>query len=215
SHNLRSPAGNIRALLDFYNNEPSEENLILLLEKLDVVSVDLLDTIQDLAGVVQIKNEISEDFISINLAKLIEKASDSLSQEILDKTAAIEVQLNGISSIKASKTYMDSIVLNLFSNALKYAHEERNPSILFTANQDKKYFILSVKDNGLGIDLKKHGEKVFGLRRTFHRNKDSKGIGLFITKAQVEAMEGSISIESELNIGTTFTIRLPKKVIIE
>jgi PAS domain S-box-containing protein len=215
SHNLRSPAGNIRALLDFYNNEPSEENLILLLEKLDVVSVDLLDTINDLADVVKIKNEISKDFRAINLAKLIEKANDSLSQEILDKTATIEVQLNGISSIKASKAYMDSIILNLLSNALKYAHKERKPNIQFTANQDKEYFTLSVEDNGLGIDLKKHGEKVFGLRRTFHRNKDSKGIGLFITKAQVEAMEGSISIESEPNIGTTFTIRLPKKVIIE
>jgi PAS domain S-box-containing protein len=214
SHNLRSPAGNIRALLDFYNSDPSEENLILLLEKLDVVSVDLLDTINDLADVVKIKNEISKDFSIINIAKLIEKASDSLSQEIKDKTASISVELNGISSIKASKTYMDSIILNLLSNALKYAHEERNPNIQITAKEDETYFTLTVKDNGLGIDLKKHGEKVFGLRRTFHRNKDSKGIGLFITKAQLEAMEGSISIESELNIGTTFTIRLPKKVII-
>jgi PAS domain S-box-containing protein len=215
SHNLRSPAGNIRALLDFYNNEPSEENLILLLEKLDVVSVDLLDTINDLADVVKIKNEISKDFSTINLSKLIEKASDSLSQEIKDKTASISVELNGISSIKASKTYMDSIILNLLSNALKYAHEERNPNIQITAKEDETYFTLTVKDNGLGIDLKKHGEKVFGLRKTFHRNKDSKGIGLFITKAQVEAMEGNISLESEPNIGTTFAIRLPKKVIVE
>lgn len=74
---------------------------------------------------------------------------------------------------------------------------------------------MSVTDNGLGIDLKKHGEKVFGLRKTFHRNKDSRGIGLFITRAQVEAMEGDISIESEPNVGTIFTIRLPQRVIIK
>lgn len=215
SHNLRAPAGNIMALLDFYNSEPSPENLKLFLEKLDVVSLDLLDTIQELANVVQIKSEISEDFSSINLAKLIEKASDSLSQEISNKTASISLQLNGISSIKSSKTYMDSIILNLLSNALKYAHKERKPIIQFAADQNDRYFILSVQDNGSGIDLKKHGKKVFGLRRTFHRNTNGNGIGLFITKAQVEAMDGNISIESEPNIGTTFTIRLPKKVIIE
>jgi PAS domain S-box-containing protein len=91
SHNLRSPAGNIRALLDFYHNDPNEENFKIVLEKLDVVSEDLLDTINDLADVVKIKNEISQDFRAINLAKLIEKANDSLSQEILDKKATIEV----------------------------------------------------------------------------------------------------------------------------
>jgi len=215
SHNLRSPAGNIRALLDFYNNEPSKENFNILLEKLDVVSIDLLDTINDLADVVKIKNETYEDVTSINLAKLIEKAKGSLSQEVKDKQAVIHIELNGISSIKASKTYMDSIILNLLSNALRYAHDKRNPNIEFVANQDKKYFTLSVTDNGLGIDLKKHGEKVFGLRKTFHRNKDSRGIGLFITRAQVEAMEGDISIESEPNVGTIFTIRLPQRVIIK
>lgn len=214
SHNLRSPAGNIRALLDFYHNDPSTESFNIVPEKLDVVSVDLLDTINDLAEVVKIKNEISDDISKLDLAKLIDKSRDSLSQQITDKKALIKVELNDISAIKVSKTYMDSIVLNLLSNALKYAHQDRKPEIYITALADETDFILAVRDNGLGIDLKKHGEKVFGLRKTFHRNKDSRGIGLFITKAQVEAMEGAISIESTPNIGTTFTVKLPKKVIV-
>ncbi|WP_229338429.1 ATP-binding protein [Christiangramia sediminis] len=66
--------------------------------------------------------------------------------------------------------------------------------------------ILEIGDNGLGIDLNKHRSKLFGMYKTFHTHKDSRGIGLFITKNQVEAMGGKIEVESELNKGTTFKI---------
>lgn len=213
SHNLRSPAGNIRALLDFYRDDPTPQNLDLILGKLDTVSVDLLETINDLADVVKIKNEVSQEKTKIPLAVLIEKAKDSLSQQIGSKKAKVTVDLNGIEAIYSSKTYMDSIALNLLSNALKYAKTDVPPIIQITASEEDSFFKLRIKDNGLGIDLKKHGKKIFGLRKTFHRNKDSRGVGLFITKAQVEAMQGSISIQSEPNVGTTFTISLPSKII--
>lgn len=65
---------------------------------------------------------------------------------------------------------------------------------------------MEVKDNGLGIDLKKHGENIFGIYQTFHSNNDSKGVGLYITKAQVVAMGGNIEVESTPDLGTIFTI---------
>ena len=66
---------------------------------------------------------------------------------------------------------------------------------------------LRVQDNGLGIDLAKHGSKLFGLHKTFHEHKDAKGVGLFLVKTQVEALGGSITAESELDQGTMFIIR--------
>ena len=213
SHNLRSPAGNIRALLDFYHNDPTKENFKIVLEKLDVVSEDLLDTINDLADVVKIKNEISQDITKISLSKLIAKTEHSLSQQINDTLAVIEIDLNGIEHIEASKTYMESIILNLTSNALKYSQKNVPPQIRISASQDETSLILKVEDNGLGIDMNLHGSKLFGLRKTFHKNKDSRGVGLFITKAQVEAMQGTIYANSEPNKGTTFYIKLPKKII--
>ena len=213
SHNLRSPAGNIRALLEFYRNDPTPENLALIIEKLDTVSVDLLETINDLANVVKIKNEVSKDKVVIAIAKLVSKAEGSLSQQIESKKAKITLSLNGIDNILASKTYMESIFLNLLSNALKYSKPDVPPQITITAREEENNLKLEIKDNGIGIDLKRHGHKVFGLRQTFHRNKDSRGVGLFITKAQVEAMQGSIDVESEPNVGTTMIITLPNKII--
>ncbi|OCC28252.1 Histidine kinase [Leptospira interrogans serovar Canicola] len=101
---------------------------------------------------------------------------------------------------------MESILLNFLTNAVKYRHPDRVPEITLNAERQENRLILSIKDNGLGIDMKKYGDKLFGMYKTFHNNKDAKGIGLFITKNQVEAMGGKIEVESRLNNGTTFRI---------
>ncbi|MEQ9412921.1 MAG: ATP-binding protein, partial [Cyclobacteriaceae bacterium] len=101
---------------------------------------------------------------------------------------------------------MESIIQNLVGNAIKYRSPERNPEIevkTFRVN-DETYF--SVVDNGLGINLERHGGKIFGLHKTFHRHTEAKGVGLFITKTQVEAMGGTITVESTVGKGSTFTI---------
>ena len=105
---------------------------------------------------------------------------------------------------------MDSILLNLITNAIKYKHENRDPIIELKTRLDFKdndRVILEIKDNGSGIDLDKFGDKLFGMYKTFHYNKDARGIGLFITKNQIESLNGEISVESEPEIGTTFTIK--------
>ncbi len=64
-----------------------------------------------------------------------------------------------------------------------------------------------VKDNGRGVDLEKYGDKVFNMYQTFHLNKDAVGIGLFMTKNQVETLQGTISIESTVDKGTVIKIK--------
>lgn len=213
SHNLRAPAGNIRALLDYYHSDPSEEALEILLEKMDVVAKDLLDTIDDLAQVVKIKNEISKETTEIDMPKLIDKALESLSQTISSLKANVNVNYNGHKVIFGPKSYWDSIFLNFITNALKYSSEERSPVVNIEFRKLEQRFEIEFKDNGLGIDLKRFGHKLFGLRKTFHRHKDSRGVGLFITKAQVEAMGGDIKVESEVGVGTTFIVKLPLTVL--
>ncbi|RZL06168.1 MAG: ATP-binding protein, partial [Hymenobacter sp.] len=100
----------------------------------------------------------------------------------------------------------DSILLNLLSNAIKYRSPTRPAFIRLLARQELGAVVLAVQDNGLGIDLVKNQAKLFGMYKTFHDNEDARGVGLFITKNQVEAMAGTISVESNVDVGTTFTV---------
>jgi sensor histidine kinase regulating citrate/malate metabolism len=98
----------------------------------------------------------------------------------------------------------------MLTNAIKYKHPDRDPIISIKTTLDytnNDSIILEIKDNGCGIDMEKYGEKLFGMYKTFHQNKDAVGIGLFITKNQIESLNGQIIVDSELNIGTTFTIK--------
>ena len=104
--------------------------------------------------------------------------------------------------------YLESIMLNLATNALKYRSPDRAPQITCKSYSDNGHTYLTFSDNGIGIDMAKYGDKVFGMYKTFHTNTNSKGIGLFITRNQIESLGGSIEIESAVNVGTTFKIRL-------
>jgi signal transduction histidine kinase len=102
--------------------------------------------------------------------------------------------------------YLESIIQNLLSNALKYSSPVRSPKIHFQTHIINDEIVLTVSDNGLGIDLKEHGKDIFGFNKVFHKHPDAKGVGLFLTKAQVEGMGGTIAVESTVDVGTKFKI---------
>jgi len=96
----------------------------------------------------------------------------------------------------------------LVSNSLKYKAEGKAPEIFVQSKIKEGIVQLEFRDNGSGINLKKNGHKLFGFSKVFHRNKDAKGVGLFLTKAQVDAMGGKIWAKSEEGKGTSFFINL-------
>ena len=65
---------------------------------------------------------------------------------------------------------------------------------------------MSIADKGLGIDLAKYGESLFGMYKTFHRHEEARGLGLFLTKNQIESMNGTVDVTSKVGVGTTFKI---------
>jgi signal transduction histidine kinase len=111
--------------------------------------------------------------------------------------------------IFSDKAYLDSILLNLITNAIKYRKKEHAPVIHISAKAEGENIVLRVIDNGSGIDLKKHGHQLFGMFKTFHGNREARGIGLFLIKNQIEAMGGSITVQSAPGEGTSFSIELP------
>jgi signal transduction histidine kinase len=114
-----------------------------------------------------------------------------------------------VAKVHAIEPYMESIFYNLISNAIKYQSGDRKLQINISSYPDGSNVILEVKDNGIGMDLDQSGSKLFGLYQRFHDHVGGKGLGLYLVKTQVEALGGSISVESEVNEGCTFRITFP------
>ena len=111
--------------------------------------------------------------------------------------------------VKFNREYIDSIILNLITNSIKYARPEVYPTIHFSTKSTERTLRLSVKDNGQGMDMEKVGSRIFKLNQSFHGNSDSKGVGLYLVYHHVTSLGGKIEVESEVNKGTTFTISFP------
>jgi signal transduction histidine kinase len=127
---------------------------------------------------------------------------------ILEKNALVSNNVAPEVFINYNPAFLENILQNFLSNALKYSHPDRQPLVMIDYFYEEGKAILQFKDNGLGIDLNKHGKKLFGMYQTFHRNADAKGLGLFISKSQIEAMGGDIEVISEIDQGSRFKIKL-------
>jgi len=208
SHNLRSHSGNINMMLELIaETHPTwtEEEMFQMLQ---VSSSQLRDTITHLNEVVAIGGTVDENLLQINLRKSIDACIGQISGTAIDAKVEIQNLVDENISILGLAAYVDSMLINLISNGIKYRSNEVKSFVRIDARHVDNHVEITVEDNGIGIDLKRHGDKLFGMYKTFHGNKDARGIGLFITKNQIEAMGGSIHVASIPNKGTTFTITL-------
>ncbi|MVO10271.1 PAS domain S-box protein [Flavobacterium sp. TP390] len=211
SHNLRAPLINIAMLVDFVEQSEDEEEKSEALAKIKPVVNHLMDVFNELVESIQVKQDTEVDVDTIILEDCLVKILRGFETQIEEYEAKIHIDLSEANSIYFPPKYIDSILSNLISNALKYKSPHRNPVIhIKTQKTEQDSVILSVADNGLGIDLVMHKDQIFKIRKTFHKHPDAKGFGLFMTKTQVEAMNGKIWAESEPEKGTTFFIEFKK-----
>jgi PAS domain S-box-containing protein len=204
SHNLRSHSKGLAALLDLYQKEnPAalESQLVQLLLK---ASNNLEQTIQDLTQVV--KAQLDDEVLrSVNIYRSIEKNINLVAPMAREQNFKIINKANPGFNVLGINAYVDSVILNFLTNAIKYRDPAKDVSFIeITTHKNDPFVRIDFKDNGLGIDLSKYGDKLFGMYQTFHRGKDSRGIGLYITKNQVETMQGEIDVDSQVGAGTTF-----------
>ena len=208
SHNLRNHAGGISMLLELISMEDSDEEKKENIEQLRVLSDRLNETIRDLNEIIDQQYKDRKVERKVNLKEFVDKTIQILTNEMKAKNASITLDMPENLCFTYNPAYLESILLNLLSNALKYSHPDREPKILVECHKAGEQVFLKVEDNGKGIDLEKHGDQLFGMYKTFHGNKNAKGIGLYITKNQIESMGGEIDVESTPGEGTTFKIRL-------
>jgi PAS domain-containing protein len=206
SHNLRSHAGNIGSLIGLLEETNSPEEKVEIMRHMKVVSNLLNETMINLNDIVSIQKNINLVIEPLNVKEYINKAIGVLREQILLKKATINNSVPDNLVVNYNPAYLESIVLNFLSNSIKYSDPERPPIITIDCFEESDMIVMQIADNGVGIDMEKYGDKLFGMYKTFHGNKDARGIGLFISKNQIEAMGGKIEVESKLGKGTTFKI---------
>ncbi|TRX02804.1 PAS domain-containing sensor histidine kinase [Flavobacterium gawalongense] len=212
SHNLRAPLSNLTGLLNLIEDIPIEnQELKEILNGFNKSTHLLNETINDLVKVIIIKDNPSIQKEAVLLKEIFENVFNQLSFQIELYKPIIKLNFEKVSVLNTNKAYIESILLNLLTNAIKYKSENRKLKITINANEVDDTVYLIFKDNGIGIDLERNRDKVFGLYQRFHNYPDSKGLGLYLVKSQVETMGGTISIESEVNKGTTFTLTFKNK----
>lgn len=204
SHNLRSHTSNIQTIADFLDQAESKEERDEMIDLLKKVSHSLNETMYNLNEVVNIRTNVNLTIESLNLHTYIEKTINLLSDKVYEKNLKICNTVSKDVMVNYNISYLESILYNFISNAIRYSHTQKKSEINISFDTEKR--VLKIADNGIGIDLKKNGDKLFGLYKTFNNSPESKGVGLFISKNQIDAMGGTVSVESELNIGTTFSI---------
>ena len=206
SHNLRSHTANFSMLLEFLINEKSEKEKEKIIKMLSKASEDLLSTLDDLNEVIRINTNTNLCVQSIDLKNTFEYVHEKLAKIFADNDVEFLNKIPKNTIINGVQVYTENIILNLLTNAVKFRHQDRKPKIIVSAKKEDDKVVFSVKDNGLGIDLEKNCDKLFGMYKTFHNNNETRGIGLFIVKNQIEAMGGMIKVISEINKGSTFKV---------
>lgn len=209
SHNLKSHATNISLLLGFLDKESEESERKNLMQLLFRSTENLMNEIKGLREMVAIGENKGLKKVTLPLNDFIFSAEQKLMGLIKKENVKI---FNGISEdvkINVVPVYMESILGNIMANAIKFRQHDKNPVLVFNVSETKNHIILSVEDNGVGIDLSQHKDKIFGLYRTINSSKSS-GMGLYLAKYQMELMKGQIEVESTVGVGTTFKLYFPK-----
>jgi PAS domain S-box-containing protein len=210
SHNLRAPIVTLMGLIHLFNQEStsiSDRNEIVLhMTK----SANHLDTvIKDLNHLLSI-DDIKSAMMSIDIMEELETVFFLLENEIKQTNPIIKTDFSSCPTVFSLKSSIHNILYNLVSNALKYHQINHVPQISICSYiVSEKMMCIEVADKGIGIDIEKNKDNIFGFYKRFHFHVEGKGLGLHLIKRQVDSLGGKIEIESVVGVGTTFKVLLP------
>ncbi len=209
AHNLRSPVARLKGLLYIFEKTiPVDKENRQIVDKISFSAHEMDDVLSDMNTILELKNKAGFMADKVSLNKVLEKSTRNLLPEIDESGMQIDSHFE-IDTITGSKPYFESIFYNMISNAIKYRSESNTPTLHIISKADNDAIILSFADNGAGIDLDRFGYKLFGMYQRFHETAGGKGLGLYLVKTQVEAMGGTIRVDSFPGKGTTFLIKFP------
>ncbi|MEP6683212.1 MAG: HAMP domain-containing sensor histidine kinase [Parafilimonas sp.] len=207
AHDLRTPVSNIMLMANIINEIKDNAEKEILFSNLKRIASKINETLDVLVDVAKINEDANIYTENLFFKDAFDNIYSSLTIIARQLGSKFNTNFTACPTIHYSKIYLESIFSNLMTNSLKYYSPERSPVISIISYKQNKNIIMEYEDNGLGLDMKKNGEKIFGINQTFHKNKDRKGLGLFMIKNQIQASGGSIQAESEENKGIRFIIK--------
>ncbi|GAB4395994.1 MAG: hypothetical protein OHK0053_08320 [Microscillaceae bacterium] len=209
AHNLRAPIARLLGLLNLLDLEMvSVQEQALYLSKLRLVGQELDTIVKDLNTLLEVRKSPPYQKEWVVFDELLQRQKAALQGFIAQVDARLEVDFE-VDKVLSFPTYWENIFFQLLSNALKYRNPHHPLLIRLSTSQKGPRLYFSICDNGLGIDLAQHRDKIFGLYKRFHPQIEGKGLGLHLVKLQTEAMQGEVWVESTEGRGTTFTISIP------
>lgn len=211
SHNIRSHTSNLSMVVDVIDNTDDISEKLSYFDLFKEGTEKLSESIEYLNEIITIQQKTNIEKKGILLKQQLEKTKMALRLAIKQSKITITDTIPEDLIVTAIPAYLDSILLNLFTNAIKYKSPKRPATLKIGYEITNNYTLITFEDNGLGLNLNKNKHKIFGMYKTFHGNEDAKGIGLFITKNQLEAMNGKIEVESIEGEGSNFKIYLNEK----
>ncbi len=211
SHNLRSPIANILGLTKVLKeNNLSDKLKMESIEHLWKMANSSNQIILDLNKILAINKSLSTEKEETDFVEILHLVSNVLENEIAESKAVITTSLDKDAKlIYTVKSFLESVIFNLISNSIKYKRKDVCPEINISTSVINNMFNIKFTDNGIGFNMAKNSNDIFGLYKRFNTEKEGKGLGLHITKAHIEALGGTIKLESELGVGSTFIINIP------
>lgn len=205
AHNLRAPLARILGLANVIDisNEPSDKENAL--NRLVEATKDLDNVITDLNTILEIKKH-NGHYVVVDIEVCLSRVLKTLERNIRETGTVVRADLSGAKSVFGVGPYVESILYNLISNAIKYRHPDRQPEVVISSKEAVGQIKVTVSDNGLGIDLPKHERNLFGLYKRFHLHMEGKGVGLYLVKTQMEALGGKVDVLSQPDIGSEFIL---------
>ncbi len=206
SHNLRGPIARLLGLSSIVNKKSLDAENNMFLDKIVEVSKDLDLIIHDLNKVLEVHKGIEQELVVMNFATVVAAIMSRLENKIEETKAHFNFNFDKAPEVKVIKPYFESILYNLLSNSIKYSKPGEVPEIKMVTEVSGEYILLTLSDNGIGIDTVRFKEKLFGLYKRFHTHVEGKGLGLYMVKTQLEAMGGKVELESIPNVGSVFRV---------
>ncbi len=207
AHDLKAPLANLHSLLELLVTENAiADSGMYLFEKVEFVTNAMTDKLNVLSKVIALKSDLGSTKEVLSFSTIVDKVKALHAQEIIKSRVIIKEDYSKCDRISYNPIQFESVLHNLFSNAIKYRHAKRKPQISIKTALIKDKIVLTIKDNGIGFDDAIDHNKIFGLFKRMHTHVEGLGVGLYMTNTIISNNGGKINVSSEINKGTEFKI---------